>query len=324
MAEDEPLGRTTIRDAQEMSMSPHVLFRLGAVLLGVFALMVGPVAPADAAVRLQWVMVNDPVTTELFARPGARAALQRAADAWTSRLGDSLEARTIASPEKWILPFDPTTGTGSAPLSRFVGPLLDGRGALPIPTDTIVVVVGAHQARADPLNHGGSLYSFSDITRPNQKTVDKRGTAHAVPYVGALSFSNDKNWSFGNPGPGDFVAAAEHELGHVLGLINGNVDWDPLTRNQRYFVGRNAVAAYQALGGVIDAAHPGVPLDIQTPGHWAPSPGDPRAPGQPAVGLLQTRAGAAIRATMQEQARTRLTTLDFAALQDLGWRVRPG
>jgi hypothetical protein len=308
------------------------MLRLGSVrsgppLLVALALTVALAAPADAAVTFRWVFVNDPVTKEFFARPGARDALQQAADVLTKPLGDSLQARTISKPGKWILPFDPATGGGSAPLSRFVGGLLDPKGNLPIPADTILVVVGAHPFRADPFNHGGCLYSFSDVSRQNQKTVDKRGTTHGVPYVGVVSFANDPNLSFAKPkaGGSDFVASAEHELGHALGLINGTVDWDALTRSQgtqqRYFVGRNAVAAYKRMGGVVDDAHPGVPLDVRKPGHWAPSPGDLQAPGQAAVGLLQTRDGRPIRATMQEKVGSRFTELDFAALQDIGWRV---
>src|SRR5262249_43523178 len=102
-----------------------------------------------------------------------------------------------------------------------------------------------------------------------------------------------------------------------------------------YFTGKNAVAAYRALGGVPAAVTDprpgqsslGVPLDIGAPGHWAPSPDDPQAANQAAVGLVPRRDDPVtgnlvdVRAGMQETIKTEFTGLDFAALKDIGWSL---
>jgi hypothetical protein len=299
-------------------MSGRVLIALAAIGL----VLAAPV-PANADIRFQWVFAKDKITTEFF-QPEIKKALQQAADDLTGRLGDKLEKRTISNPSNpgW-LNFDPSNPGNKTPptLASFFG----DADKVDIPADTIVVLVGAHSFDSDRHNMGGSKYSFDDPNHPSQKNVDKRGTSHAVPYVGVVSFANDPGFTGPKPSR-DFVANAQHELGHVLGLINKQVDWDANTRSQngqqQYFVGPSAIAAYKTLGGVIDSSHPGVPLDIQTAGHWAPSPGDPQSTDQKKVGLLQTEKEMAIRATMQEFTKTRLTALDYAALKDIGWELQ--
>jgi hypothetical protein len=279
---------------------------------------------AGAQVRFQFVYAQDRTTADFF-QPEIKKALQQAADTLTSRLYDRLEKRTITNPNVpgWVV-FDPSNPANPTPptLASFFG----NATKVEVPADTVLVLVGAHAYASDRLNHGGSSYSFSDPRAPTQATVDKRGTKHGAPFIGVVSFANDP--AYLGPSPSrDFMMNAQHELLHVLGLFNKQVDWDTKSFSMRgqqyYFVGANALAAYKELGGVLDAARPGVPLDVKLPGHWAPSPGDSESPEQKNVGLLQGKDATPIRAALQENNQVRLTPLEYAALKDIGWDVRP-
>jgi hypothetical protein len=304
-------------------MSERAAFGLASVLsLPAVALLLAAPAPANAGVHFQWVFARDKVTTDFF-QPKIKNDLQQAADNLTRRLGDNLERRSITNPSNpgWLR-FDPSDWGNKKPPT--LASYFENADAVDIPADTIVVIVGAHPAGSDRLNHGGSTYSFDDPMNPSRKNVDKRGTSHAVAYVGVLSFANDPSFTGPNPAR-DFIASAEHELGHILGLINDQVDWDAKTSGnggqQQYFVGPFAVAAYKMIGGDVGPTHPGIPLDIRTPGHWAPSHGDPQSPDQEHVGFLQTKSGTAVHAAMQEITQVRFTPVDFAALKDIGWQL---
>jgi hypothetical protein len=110
----------------------------------------------------------------------------------------------------------------------------------------------------------------------------------------------------------DFVTTAEHELGHILGFVfNRNPNdrtavWDRLRdpANPNLFTGKNAEAAF---GGKP------VPLDPSFPGHWADLKTLGRRAAMQEVSLANLTRG--------ELHRVTFTDLDFAALQDIGWRV---
>jgi hypothetical protein len=222
-------------------------------------------------------------------------------------------------------PVDPNSGTGGTQVSSFSSQP-GGSDLTKIPPETIPIIVGVH----------GDTHSSIGGFATNG---DKRGTnfAQGVPLVGAVSFSNDPDTNYDptkTPPFGDFIAIAEHELTHALGFNDTFADWANLTSGKGpsghalFFTGANAIKEYTQMGGVIDAMHPGVPLDLRQPGHWAPWPGEYEAgnagvpdPNQGIAGFFQDQNGGPLRACLQEINPARLTELDFAALKDIGWNI---
>ncbi len=154
---------------------------------------------------------------------------------------------------------------------------------------------------------------IDQITATNNtfgQNVEKRGEANGfVRWGGALTFNNTTTWNLNhtlNPtaGQNDLFSVAIHELGHAIGLGASN-EWNNL-RSGSAFVGSSAVANY---GGP-------VPLSGPDFAHWA-------------NGTISTVFGTT---TTQEAAmdpditvgtRKRFTSLDAAALIDIGWEVGP-
>jgi hypothetical protein len=295
---------------------------MSAVLILTASLWAGK---ASAAVHIQFDPVGDnaPIFFSVQERMDALDAVKKTFEA---RLNDTL---TLSKAESSLTLFiDPRTGAApSVTLATFFP------NGLPLEQDTIHVLVGVHASSTNPSSIGG--YTFDD---------NRRGTSHVVPTVGILSFadrSGGGDWCFHRDSCpndfNDFVAVAEHELGHVLGFSDRNADFAAHTQaigdRQAFFRGVNSIAAYTCMGGVIDATHPGVPLDLKTPGHWAPwrnaagtdeyqaGQSGSADPNQGAAGFFETSTHVPIRAGMQEINAARVTELDFAALRDIGWQI---
>jgi len=189
-----------------------------------------------------------------------------------------------------------------------------------VSADTILVYVrgqdfgaGGHLGHAGP----GGYYSWGSAAW--NETVAYRGEAGAKlaqptdigRWGGSITFNSNANlpWHFGATTAGlgwnefDFLSTAIHELVHVLGfgVPGSGLSWDTFALTGK-FTGPKA----QAEGS------PNNP-DLQLYGdlaHWK-------------EGTLSTVAGAQAEAsldpTLTNGDRKRLTRLDFAALDDLGW-----
>ncbi len=162
---------------------------------------------------------------------------------------------------------------------------------------------------------GSNSFTSAEINQINATNntfgpnVENRGeTSGFVRWGGALTFNNTSSWNLNhtvNPtsGQNDLLSVAIHELGHALGL-GASEDWNEL-RSGSAFLGPAAVATF---GGAISLS-----ADLA---HWQ-------------NGAISTVYGTT---TTQEAAmdpditvgtRKRFTTLDAAALTDIGWEVGP-
>ncbi len=156
------------------------------------------------------------------------------------------------------------------------------------PADTLRVFGAGSALGSNILGQGGSRTNLA-IRRFDIRTEFE-------PYVSYIGFGTDWEWNFDgtntDPNAIDFRAVARHELMHALG-IGQALSWDSLISNGR-FIG-NAVRA--ANGGVYPTIEPFVQ------GHFA----------QGAFSLMQPALTNILRPT----------TLDWAALDDIGWDVTP-
>src|SRR5262245_4004793 len=281
----------------------------------------GRVVPA---VHFRFIPVGDTAIAFFDKNTADGRMHQDALDAAKEKIERRLVNQTLTAdtvPADQSLPLDPLTGGNTTDtLARFFP------NGLTLQDSEFPVLVGVH----------GLPNKFS-IGAWSLASNHVRGTSFTggVPLLGALSFFNNPNWSFDTrteAANNDFVATAEHELVHVLGFTKKFAPWAAHAQAaggfaQAYFTGADSMAVYQQMGGVIDATHPGVPLDLKTPGHWAPWRGEYEAAGQPAhdnqgvIGFFENANGAAIRSGEQEINSPRITELEFAALRDIGWNV---
>jgi PKD repeat protein len=264
--------------------------------------------------------------------PDRQRILQAAADALTSRMGDTLTAIQKQSPFVTWTPqiSHPSQGPSNSTLGTLInlpsnpivnaGEIVIYAGARPLDGPT----VGA--AGPGSVSFATSAYTFSspterkqieDLIEADRVAVFSRGQSGALlpaPTDTSLSFgsitfdSSEANYHYGSPdaiqsNQIDFYAVASHELAHILGYglkyIGATSPWDRLVSGNT-FTGANAVAAYAGPGNV--------PLNSDS-SHWADSVRD--VTNQDTIltsGIKRGRAGA-------------ISPLDLAALKDIGWQV---
>ena len=264
-------------------------------------------------------------TDNFFNTQAKKDAMQTVANQVAATINDHLAAIVPSGPNIWTATFvDPSTGA-----DREVNNLV-------VPADTLIVYVGGQAlpldvgAEADP---GTSAPSSTVPVTPGvdpafeawSATVTQRGKSQPpgptapvfAPWGGSISFSTAEQFDFGTgvqtpPGeisftpPLNFAAVAWHELGHVLG-IGSAPTWE------RYvtpggFTGPNAEAAY------------GGPVPLQPGGgHWAA--------GLISGGTLDLMDGGGDSATATNAGALPsdpvFSSLDYAALEDIGWVVQP-
>ena len=224
------------------------------------------------------------------AHADARAVLERAA----ADLGGTLTANLSA-----IAPDAANTWTAT-----FYNPAGAGQLAVPnlaVGANAIRVFVGARPVAGAEAGEGGpGGYRIGGSTEW-MNAVATRGHAGYSPWGGSLSFDSTMNWHFGLTTAGltsdkaDFYSAATHELGHLLG-VGTSQQWTSAVSGST-FVGANAVAVY---GGP-------VPLSSDR-AHWAD-------------GVTVGGQATAMDPVLPRGTRVTWSSLDAAALRDLGWNT---
>ena len=231
-------------------------------------------------------------TTGFFADPAHKAALERAGAGLLSRVDSSLGAVAPAGGNTWSEVFvNPATGQ---PV-KVANPT--------VPADTIVVyVAGAAGLGGSEAGEGGP--GGYDVTgsRAWQAAVADRGVGSAGTWGGDIAFSTSTDWYFGADIAGrvgnqvDFQTVAAHELGHVLG-IGTSPAWTTL------------VSGGVFTGPAATAANNGKPVKVSPDGAHL------------AQGTVSDGGPVALQPVLAFGKRVGLTTLDYAVLSDLGWRV---
>ncbi len=243
--------------------------------------------------------------TSGFFTPAVRALMQQAANNDVADLGVSLQAITPSGGNTWSEVFQD--------LSAGINHSIDNPT---VPANTLVVYVfGA------PLPAGGEAgdgmsggFSAGSTTGDENwfNTVASRGLPGALSanptafgtWGGAIAFDTaHTNWYFGQSLSGissnqtDFLTVAEHEMGHVLGIGTSGA-WQTNIANGVF------------VGPASKAAHSGQPVPL-APGldHWA-------------EGTVSDGHPATMDPVLLEGTRDAFTTLDYAALQDLGWNLQ--
>ena len=238
-------------------------------------------------------------TNHFFDDPARRALLESAGQTISSQLHDSLWAITPSGGNGWSASFsDPASAT-----------LMNVKN-LKVPEDTLIVFVGARDIA--PLAFGGPGGYSSSGSTAWLDLVSARGQTGALtktatdfgPWGGAITFDSSTNWYFGETtdgltnGKNDFLSVATHELGHVFG-IGTAASWDRYVSGSS-FTGRYSVAEY-------DAGRGSVPLTADG-SHFA-------------EGVSEGSHEVEMDPTLRVGQRKQFSSLDFAALKDIGWEV---
>ncbi len=232
----------------------------------------------------------------------AKAALENAAACYSMYL-DHLSAIQPGGDNTWSARFySPSDGIWTA-LSGLV-----------VPADTIVLFVGARNLGPGGLGTGGPGVLSVSGTSAWRDTVWYRGQAGASasqptdfgPWGGSITFGQSISWHFDYrtqpaSGTADFWSVAVHELGHVFGVGTAGA-WNSRVQQQAgTFNGPASVAEYGT----------SVPLDSYL-SHWY------RDVESTVADEVQE---AAMTPYLTSGTRKRLTDLDRAALDDIGWEM---
>ena len=245
--------------------------------------------PPDLRVTLDYTYD----TGNFFDTLEKRAALQRAADAAVFLLSDDLAAIQPGGMVTWEALFEsPSVGTPDVPIPN-----------LTVPQDEMIVYAGARDLPGGMLSRGvpGGHRNTALMGGPQwEQLLDERVLASSdvfnghAPWGGSVAFDADPAlpWHFGESTDGlegryDFFTAATRAFAQLLGFGTSD-EWASAVRLGQ-FTGTSAAAAN---GGPVQ-------LDA-TLAHFL---GD------------QT----AMTPTQPPGVRQHLTTLDYAALVDLGW-----
>ncbi len=229
------------------------------------------------------IQVDYSLDTGFFANnPDARAVMDRVASELGNSLSADLPAISPTGANTWTATFySPTTGAQT------------GISNLAVGANTIKVYVGG---RAMPGSEAGYASSSGNSASGSSDWVS---TVQTRNWGGSISFDTTQSWFFGQSTAGltskqlDFYSVATHELGHVLG-IGTSALWNSLSSGGT-FHGANAMSVY---GGAVPLGPDGQ--------HWA-------------NGLTVNGQRAAMEPSLPAGVRVGWSSLDAAALRDLGW-----
>ena len=284
-------------------------------------------------------------------RDALEAAAQRYSDIiTTSLIGVSLSDNSLDPRIGFSHPGTGASYQVSAANSRSTDSLAsqdpadEYRGAWSISQGDWILYAGG-RSLSDRIAEGGSgtglnfLSVFQNGSSHLNRGFRSTGSVDHLPtWGGAITFDNDGNynglfnygWHFDYTtvpagGTYDFYSFALHEIGHALGLNTNWLDWEQWESGVA-FTGSNAAAAYNADNGTSRTSLNEVStLDP----HWQDGAYEAKifAAGNPelvsTVGLtgkqdLLMEPVANFTAAVR---RFELTTVDVAALEDIGWSV---
>ena len=253
-----------------------------------------------------------------FDAPQKRDALRRAVDDAVRVLRGLLGAIEPAAPLAWDATLeDPATGQQAAVRNLAVGAgeLVIYPGSRELDEDAGTAAAGDGLSRGVP---GGFTTADTPWTDPAVDWAAWDGKLRQrVAWGGSLAFdpTPDRPWHFdpaAAPAEGayDFATAATRAVAQVLGFGTSDRWMNWRTRSDDFlnpladpptFEGPLTVAAHNAPG---DES----PVPLDPTGRYFPDTGDGDAPAS------------AMRATLRPGQRFALSSLDYAALQDVGWQ----
>lgn len=222
--------------------------------------------------------------------------LQSAGNQISSRVNDNLTAITSDSSNQFNAIIPSPDGSGQTTINN-----------TSISADTLTIYVGAQNHSGNTLATAGpggfSFSGFSFDPDRGQATTTGPGATDFAPWGGSISFDADSNWYFddntatteafvGN----DFYSVALHELGHVFGIGTSDSWANQISGN--LFTGTASSALF------------GEDIALNNGGHFADN-------------VSYNGQQAAMTASILSGTRKEFTELDFAALSDIGWEIRP-
>lgn len=246
-----------------------------------------------------------------------RALLDHVAGSFESRLTDSLGAITSSGPNQFDVVFDDPSSYFVDAQNQIQASTVSLNG-YSVAANQLVIYVGASNLAGGPLGIGGpggfaagGTQAFIDSLSRGQAGASGAAASQTdfAPWGGQITFNTAVNWYFdADPASDetfagfDFLSVALHETAHVLGIGTAN-SWLNLA----------TPAGFQGAAAI--ALQGGAPALEGDGAHWL-------------AGSTSTIAGAgSFEAAMDPDIapglRKRLTDLDFAGLDDLGWQVAP-
>jgi Matrixin len=246
-------------------------------------------------------------TNGFFAQQDRRDALTAAAGFFEARITDELTAIAPSGTNSWNATFSNPGDGSNTSVSN-----------LSVSANTILVYAGGYDLSGNTLGLGGpggygasGQLSFFNTLKRGQTGASAPNPTDVGIWGGAITFDTLTNWNFSvSNGPGsnqsDFLSVALHELGHLLGL-GTSASWNNTVTsgNPPTFTGTTSVGAFGS----------SIPLESDY-GHWKEGT-QSKLPG---TNIAQE---AAMDPTITVGTRKLLTELDFAALDDIGWDVKP-
>jgi hypothetical protein len=232
-------------------------------------------------------------TLGFFQAPERRAALEAAAAEWSSIIGND------------FLPVPAGTKLRlNNPENRTEDVFVD---SLEQDIDDVLIFVGTSEAIPGYGRGGPSTVAESSDGTLMQEFTNRQNGKFFQPWAGSISFKGSVNYFF-DPTPEtgddvpqdqyDFISLATHEIGHVLGFT-ASPAFSALEAGST-FIGKSAVAAY------------GAPVPL-TPdlGH-----------GHLLDGTQSDGVECLMTPKLTNGIRQKPTTLDIAALQDIGYVLK--
>lgn len=278
----------------------------GAAAAATLLLCAAPAAPAKVVISLDFSLDQSAGLFDARTTAGqqAQAAMQRAAVNLSDRLVDPLTAITPAGGNLWIPRVNnPSTGLdANAPLSSLSANVIK----IYVGSRTLLGTESANAVAGTAIVTGDS--SFTD-------NANSRGQAGALatpktdygPWGGSIAFDDGTPWYFGltagglTSGKVDFLSVATHELVHLLGFSASQGSYSALVSASSKFTGPKATA----VNGNVSPAVSG--------SHWLGVSSRAGINGPPQTALMD--------ADLPAGTRRRMTLIDWAALDDLGWEI---